>query len=124
MSMLQPVEPILDPQHAATLRSLALDDDALQELVTSFEAAGQESLEAIAAAVADADRPALLREAHKLKGCALLFSAQRVATTAAAFETSTADWGSVAQLLARLESELSETVRALHVLSPTGEDQS
>lgn len=80
-------------------------------------------MEAIAAAVADADRPALLREAHKLKGCALLFSAERVTTTAAAFETSTTDWGSAAQLLARLESELSETVRALHLLAPTGQDQ-
>jgi hypothetical protein len=35
----------------------------------------------------------LLREAHKLKGCALRCSAQRVATTAAACETSTTDWG-------------------------------
>ena len=122
--MLQRVEPMLDPQHAATLRSLGLDDHALQQLVASFEATGEESLEAIAAAVADADRPALLREAHKLKGCALLFSAQRVATTAAALEASTADWVSAAQLLARLESELSETVRALHLLAPIGEDQS
>lgn len=113
-----PFVPLLDPQHAATLQTLGLDDEGLQQLVGTFASTGQESLAAITAAIADANHAALLREAHKLKGCALMFAAQRVSTTAAALETVETDWDSATELLAQLEDDLSETVRALKSLSP------
>lgn len=84
---MQPVEPILDNSVLAELLASTGNDMAfVRDLVETYLVEAPAQVEGIAAAVAAADAPALVRPAHTLKSSSATMGAMRLSAVARRLE--------------------------------------
>jgi HPt (histidine-containing phosphotransfer) domain-containing protein len=104
--------PPLDPARVASIAGGDLVFAA--ELLQTFADSVQHAVVELTPAVAAEDRPALAREAHKLKGAAGNVGAGRLKHLAESLQTAAtdADFGELARVVENVQHEL-QTVRAV-----------
>lgn len=99
----------------AALDRLDGDQELFLTLAGLFVERTPQALAAIHTAITAADLPALIKEAHKLKGSAMEFCAQPAVTSAAQLEES-ARKAAVQELAALAEQVQAETARLTNAL--------
>jgi len=118
----EPDGPVLDPARLELLRGIGVRDGwgLLPAVVAGFLEDSQVRLAALQAAVRTADREALARTAHNLKGTAANVGAVQVANLCADLEAlgRAGDAAGTAPVLDRLEAELQRANAALAGVLP------